>query len=219
MKTEQRLKELGIELTKPTSPMANYVNAVRTGNLLYLAGKGPGLPGHPLPVGKVGRDFTKEQGYEYARQTGLSLIAVMKAELGDLDRVKRIVKLLGMVNATPEFGEQPEADQLRVLVRLLHRHVLADLASDGAAVRFARALAGQIDRVAVALERHVVGDRRRHGGQLETQLGEFVFGAHAAFSSLRNLDDSCGCHQRPAMTTPSDTIRLSPVICSPVAST
>ena len=108
MKTEQRLKELGIELTKPTSPMANYVNAVRTGNLLYLAGKGPGLPGNPLPVGKVGRDFTREQGYEYARQTGLSLIAVMKAELGDLDRVKRIVKLLGMVNATPEFGEQPE---------------------------------------------------------------------------------------------------------------
>ena len=108
MKTEQRLKELGIELAKPTSPMANYVNAVRTGNLLYLAGKGPGLPGHPLPVGKVGRDFTREQGYEYARQTGLSLIAVMKDELGDLDRVKRIVKLLGMVNATPEFGEQPE---------------------------------------------------------------------------------------------------------------
>jgi enamine deaminase RidA (YjgF/YER057c/UK114 family) len=108
MKTEQRLQELGIELAKPTSPMANYVNAVRTGNLLYLAGKGPGLPGHPLPVGKVGRDFTREQGYEHARQTGLSLIAVMKDELGDLDRVKRIVKLLGMVNATPEFGEQPE---------------------------------------------------------------------------------------------------------------
>src|ERR1700722_6465063 len=108
MKTEQRLKELGIELTKPTSPMANYVNAVRTGNLLYLAGKGPGLPGHPLPVGKAGRDLPREQGYEYARQTGLSLIAVMKAELGDLDRVKRIVKLLGMVNATPEFGEQTE---------------------------------------------------------------------------------------------------------------
>ena len=103
MKTEQRLKELGIELTKPTSPMANYVNAVRTGNLLYLAGKGPGLPGKPLPTGKVGRDFTVEQAYVHARETGLSLIAVMKAELGDLDRVKRIVKLLGMVNATPEF--------------------------------------------------------------------------------------------------------------------
>jgi enamine deaminase RidA (YjgF/YER057c/UK114 family) len=108
MKTERRLKELGIELAKPTSPIANYVNAVRTGNLLYLAGKGPGLPGKPLPVGKVGRDFTVEQAYGHARETGLSLIAVMKAELGDLDRVKRIVKILGMVNGTPEFGNQPE---------------------------------------------------------------------------------------------------------------
>ena len=108
MKTEQRLKQLGIELATPTSPVANYVNAVRTGSLLYLAGKGPGLPGKPLPVGKVGRDFTVEQAYVHARETGLSLIAVMKAELGDLDRVKRIVKVLGMVNAVPEFGNQPE---------------------------------------------------------------------------------------------------------------
>ena len=108
MKTEQRLQELGIELATPTSPMANYVNAVRTGNLLYLAGKGPGLPGKPLPIGKVGRDLTVEQAYVHARETGLSLIAVMKAELGDLDRVKRIVKVLGMVNAIPEFGQQPE---------------------------------------------------------------------------------------------------------------
>ncbi|MFI5034425.1 MAG: RidA family protein [Reyranellales bacterium] len=108
MKTEQRLKELGIELAPAIGPLANYVNAVRTGNLLYLAGKGPGLAGQPMPSGKVGRDFTIEQGYEYARQTGLSLIAVMKAELGDLDKVTRIVKVLGMVNATPEFGHQPE---------------------------------------------------------------------------------------------------------------
>jgi enamine deaminase RidA (YjgF/YER057c/UK114 family) len=108
MKTEQRLKELGIELAPASGPLANYVNAVRTGNLLYLAGKGPGLPGQPMPSGKVGRDFTIEQGYQYARQTGLNLIAVMKAELGDLDRVTRIVKVLGMVNATPEFGHQPE---------------------------------------------------------------------------------------------------------------
>jgi enamine deaminase RidA (YjgF/YER057c/UK114 family) len=108
MKTEQRLKELGIELAKATSPMANYVNAVRTGNFLYLSGKGPGLPDEPLPTGKVGRDLTIEQAYGHARETGLSLIAVMKAELGDLDRVKRIVKVLGMVNATPEFGHQPE---------------------------------------------------------------------------------------------------------------
>jgi enamine deaminase RidA (YjgF/YER057c/UK114 family) len=108
VKTEQRLKELGIELVKATSPIANYVNAVRTGNLLYLSGKGPGRPGAPMPVGKVGRDLTIEQAYVHARETGLNLIAVMKAELGDLDRVKRIVKVLGMVNATPEFGHQPE---------------------------------------------------------------------------------------------------------------
>src|SRR5471032_1025161 len=108
MKTEARLKELGIELPETTSPMANYVNAVRTGNLLYLAGKGPGLPGKPLPVGKVGRDFSIEQGYRLARDTGLNLISVMKAELGDLDKVARIVKVLGMVNATYEYGHQPE---------------------------------------------------------------------------------------------------------------
>ena len=108
MKIEKRLKKLGIELPKPTNPMGSYVNAVRTGNLLYLAGKGPGAPGKPLPVGKVGRDFTVEQAYQHARSTGLSLISAMKAELGDLDRVKRIVKVLGMVNAVPEFGNQPE---------------------------------------------------------------------------------------------------------------
>ncbi|HTR88430.1 MAG TPA: RidA family protein [Reyranella sp.] len=108
MKTEQRLKQLGIELPKASGPMANYVNAVRAGNFLYLAGKGAGLPGKPMPIGKVGRDLTIEQGYGFARETGLNLIAVMKAELGDLDRVKRIVKMLGMVNATPDFGHQPE---------------------------------------------------------------------------------------------------------------
>ena len=153
MKTEQRLKELGIELAKPTSPMANYVNAVRTGNLLYLAGKGPGLPGHPLPVGKVGRDFTIEQGYEYARQTGLSLIAVMKAELGDLDRVKRIVKVLGMVNATPEFGEPARSDQR--LLRSLRRGVRRS--------RPARALGGRHGLAAARHPGRDRGDRRGRG--------------------------------------------------------
>lgn len=108
MKVERKLKELGIDLPKATTPMGSYVNAVRTGNLLYLAGKGPGLPGHPLPVGKVGRDFTVEEGYEHARSVGISILAALKAELGDLDQVKRIVKVLGMVNAVPEFGQQPE---------------------------------------------------------------------------------------------------------------
>jgi enamine deaminase RidA (YjgF/YER057c/UK114 family) len=108
MKVEERLKELGIELTEPTTPLGSYVNAVRAGNLLFLAGKGPGLPGKPLPVGKVGRDFSLEQANRLARDTGLSILATLKAELGDLDRVKRIVKVLGMVNATSEYGSQPE---------------------------------------------------------------------------------------------------------------
>jgi enamine deaminase RidA (YjgF/YER057c/UK114 family) len=108
MKIEQRLQELGIELPKSTTPMGSYVNAVRTGNLLYMAGKGPGLPGKPLPVGKVGRDFSIEQAYRLARDTGISILAAIKDELGDLDRVKRIVKVLGMVNATAEYGSQPE---------------------------------------------------------------------------------------------------------------
>ena len=108
MKTEQRLKELGIELPEPRAPIANFVNAVRTGNLMFLAGNGPGLPGRPLPQGKVGRDFSIEQAYRLARDVGINLIAVMKAELGDLDRVKRIVKVLGMVNATSEYSHQPE---------------------------------------------------------------------------------------------------------------
>ena len=108
MKIEQRLKELGIELPIPTTPMGNYVNAVRTGNLLYMAGKGPGLPGKSLPVGKVGREFSLEQANGFARDTGLSILAAMKAELGDLDRVVRIVKVLGMVNATSEYGSQAE---------------------------------------------------------------------------------------------------------------
>lgn len=103
MKTEKRLQELGIELKAPPTPIANYVNAVRTGNLLYLAGKGPG----PIK-GRLGESMSVEDGYKAARATGVSLIQVMKAELGDLDRVVRIVKVLGMVNCTPEFGEQPK---------------------------------------------------------------------------------------------------------------
>jgi enamine deaminase RidA (YjgF/YER057c/UK114 family) len=103
MKTEQRLKDLGIDLVPATGPMANYVNAVRTGNLLYLAGKGPG----PIK-GRLCESMSVEDGYKAARATGVSLIQVMKAELGDLDRVVRIVKVLGMVNCTPEFGDQPK---------------------------------------------------------------------------------------------------------------
>jgi enamine deaminase RidA (YjgF/YER057c/UK114 family) len=109
MSAEKRLKELGIDLGTVSPPVANYVNAVRTGNLLFLAGKGP-RPGRDgqRPRGKVGRDFTVEQAYQHARSVGLDLIAVMRAELGSLDNVKRIVKVLGMVNAVPEFEDQPK---------------------------------------------------------------------------------------------------------------
>jgi len=105
---EKRLKALGIELPKVSSPVANYVNAVQAGNLLFLAGKGPQPVNGRRPSGKVGRDYTIEEAYAFARSTGLDLLAVMRAELGSLDRVKRVVKVLGMVNATPEFHDQPK---------------------------------------------------------------------------------------------------------------
>ena len=109
MNPEARLKQLGIELGTVSAPVANYVNAVRSGNLLFLSGKGPppGKDGE-RPKGKVGREYTAEQAYQHARTVGLDLIAVMRAELGSLDRVKRIVKVLGMVNAVPEFEDQPK---------------------------------------------------------------------------------------------------------------
>ena len=104
MSAEKKLKELGITLAPVTPPVANYVNAVRTGNLLYLAGKGPASG----VAGIVGKDITVEQAYGHARTTGLNLMAVMRDELGSLDRVKRIVKVLGMVNAVPGFTDQPK---------------------------------------------------------------------------------------------------------------
>ena len=108
MSAEKRLRALGIDLPKVSSPVANYVNAVQAGNLLFLAGKGPLPVEGKRPSGKVGRDYTVEQAYQFARSTGLDLLAVMRTELGSLDRVKRVVKVLGMVNAVPEFHDQPK---------------------------------------------------------------------------------------------------------------
>ena len=105
---ETRLKEKGITLTTPGKPVANYVNAVRVGNLLYLAGKGPTKPDGSNITGKVGKDLTVEQGYEAARLTAMNHLAVLKAELGSLNKVKRIVKVLGMVNCTEDFKDQPK---------------------------------------------------------------------------------------------------------------
>src|ERR1051325_2907031 len=100
---EARIRELKLDLKTPSAPVANYVNAVRTGNLLFLAGKGPrGVKG------KVGREVTIEQAYQHARAVGIDLRAGRRAELGSLDKVRRVVKLLGMVNAVPEFEDQPK---------------------------------------------------------------------------------------------------------------
>lgn len=108
MSAEKRLKALGIDLGTVSAPVANYVNAVRAGDLLFLSGKGPRAVNGKRPKGKVGRDYTAEEAYQHARTVGLDLLAVMKAELGSLDRVKRVVKLLGMVNAVPEFEDHPK---------------------------------------------------------------------------------------------------------------
>lgn len=102
MSAEKTLNELGIELPAIPDPAGNYVHAVRTGNLLFLAGKGP-----RGSRGKVGDGITVDQAYLDAREVGLILLAVLRHELGSLDRVARIVKVLGMVNAVPDFAEQP----------------------------------------------------------------------------------------------------------------
>lgn len=104
---EARLAELGIELPEPPSPVANYVNGVQTGNLIFLAGKGPSRADGTEIRGKLGADLTIEQGYEAARLTAINQLAVLKSMLGDLSRVVRVVKVLGMVNSAPDFVEQP----------------------------------------------------------------------------------------------------------------
>lgn len=105
MKVEQRLQELGIELPAPVQPVATYVRWVQTGNLLFVSGTGPS---DSSPRGKLGADLTIEQGQTAAREVGLQIIATVKDALGDLDRVKRVVKVLGMVNSAPDFADQPK---------------------------------------------------------------------------------------------------------------
>ncbi|MBA2562320.1 MAG: RidA family protein [Chitinophagaceae bacterium] len=105
---EVRIKELGIQLIKPSAPIANYVKAVRVKNMIYLSGHGPDKPEGGLVTGKVGSELTLEQGRDAARLTGISLLSTLKAEIGDLNKVKRIVKVLGMVNAIPTFEKQPQ---------------------------------------------------------------------------------------------------------------
>lgn len=109
MGAEARIKELGITLPDPPKPMGNYIPAVRVGNLLFLSGHGPiRLADQPLTRGKVGRDMSTEEAYKVAREVGINLLGSARATLGSLDKVKRVVKVLGMVNAVESFGEQPK---------------------------------------------------------------------------------------------------------------
>ena len=105
---EQRLRELGIKLPPPPKPVAVYVPAVRSGKMLYASGHGPSKPGGKSITGKVGADLTLEQGYAAAQQVGLNMLSSVRATLGSLDQVVRLVKVLGMVNCTPDFTKQPQ---------------------------------------------------------------------------------------------------------------
>lgn len=105
---EAKLKALNITLPSPPQPVANYVNGVRTGNLIFLAGKGPKAADGTELHGKLGQDVSIEEGYAGARLTAINQLAVLKTMLGDLRKVKRIVKVLGMVNSDPNFVEQPK---------------------------------------------------------------------------------------------------------------
>jgi len=108
MSPEQRLKELNIQLPDVPTPIANFVMWQQVGNLLYLSGQGPRRPDGSIPVGRLGLNYSVEQGYADARQIGLQILATVRKAVGSLDRIESVVKLLGMVNAEPDFGQHPK---------------------------------------------------------------------------------------------------------------
>jgi len=105
---DKKLKDLGITLTAPSKPIANYVKAVRAGNLIFLSGHGPVKTDGTYITGKVGRELTIEEGYEAAKLTAVGLLSTLKAEIGDFNKVKRVVKVLGMVNCHSDFTDHPK---------------------------------------------------------------------------------------------------------------
>ncbi len=108
MHPEEELRRLDLVLPPYPAPTATYAQYRLVGDMLYLAGQNPRLPDGTLYTGKLGRDLTTEEGYVHARQVGLNLLAVAKEALGDLDRVAAVVKVFGMVNATPDFTDHPK---------------------------------------------------------------------------------------------------------------
>lgn len=107
MTIEQKLQELGVSLPSQASPAGNYVGAVQSGNLVFISGHGPRSADGTYLRGKVGKELSREQGYEAARLCMLACLTSLKSAIGDLDRVTRVVKVFGMVNCTEDFGEQP----------------------------------------------------------------------------------------------------------------
>lgn len=105
---DARIAELGIELPTEIPPAGNYLRYMKTGNLLFTSGHLPDSAGPPIHVGKLGRDLTVDQGYEAAREAMINMLGTVRNALGSLDRVTRVVKLLGMVNSTEDFIEQPQ---------------------------------------------------------------------------------------------------------------
>ena len=108
---ESKLNNLGYQLPPPPAPVGNYLAATRSGNIMWMAGVGSRKADGSSITGKLGDDLTVDQGYEAARWCALNLLARLKAELGDLDKVTRILKVVGMVNSAPNFGEQARVDR------------------------------------------------------------------------------------------------------------
>jgi len=107
MSAEQRIQELGLEFPPAPKPLGVYKPLLLVGNLVYVSGHAPLLPDGTMPKGRVGQDLDQQAGYQAARQVGLAVLSTLRAGLGSLDRVQRIVKTLGMVNCTPDFNQLP----------------------------------------------------------------------------------------------------------------
>ena len=120
MSAEQRLKQLGIVLPKVPAPVANYVPYRLAGNLLFLSGQGPRDDNGNTLSGKVGAEVSVEEGYKRARRIGLGLLAATRDALGSLDRVEAVLKVLGMVNAVPDFKDHPK------VIGCLHKPITND---------------------------------------------------------------------------------------------
>lgn len=108
MSAEQRVAELKLELPPAPNPVATYVTAVQVGTLLYVSGHGPYRSDGTLSVGRLGDDYTLEQGYAAARQVGLAMLSTLRTKLGSLDKIARLVKVLGLVRSTDDFFDQPK---------------------------------------------------------------------------------------------------------------